>query len=87
MEDKKYTLNEIVDQLIGPVNPVADSRVDEERSENLDKLISLINHLGLQLFQVRTSNLDMYYSANTVIKKAKKASRELGELFVTEESK
>lgn len=85
MEDKKYTLNEIVDQLVGPVNPVADSRVDEERSENLDKLISLINHLGLQLFQVGTSDLEMYSSANTVIKKAKKASRELGELFIKED--
>ncbi|EGO6516584.1 hypothetical protein ACFJX8_04945 [Enterococcus faecalis] len=86
MEDKKYTLNEIVDQLVGPVNPVADSRVDEERSENLDKLISLINHLGLQLFQVSTSDLEMYSSANTVIKKAKEASKELSEWFVEEKN-
>lgn len=85
MKDKKYTLNEIVDQLVGPVNPVADSRVDEDRSENLDELISLIHHLGLRLFKVTNSHLEMYSSANAVIKKAKKASRELGELFIQED--
>lgn len=29
MEDKKYTLTELVDQLIGPVMPVGDTTIDE----------------------------------------------------------
>ncbi|MEB7774859.1 hypothetical protein [Enterococcus faecalis] len=85
MEDKKYTLTELVDQLIGPVMPVGDTTIDEKRSQNLDELINLIHLLNGKLYEVTVSNLDMYASANAVINKAKEASKELSEWFVEQE--
>lgn len=85
MEDKKYTLTELVDQLIGPVMPVGDTTIDEKRSQNLDKLTTLIHHLNKKLYEVTDSNLDMYASSNAIINKAKEASKELSEWFVEEE--
>ncbi|HHZ9476540.1 hypothetical protein [Enterococcus faecalis] len=84
MEEKKYTLNELVDQLIGPVTPIGDTAMDEKRSQNLDELTSLIHHLNKRLYEVTVNNLDMYASANAVINKAKEASKELSEWFVEE---
>ncbi|MEW4404573.1 hypothetical protein AB1I62_12750 [Enterococcus sp. AN402] len=85
MEEKKYTLNELVDQLIGPVMPIGDTAIDEKRSQNLDELINLIHLLNGKLYEVTVSNLDMYASANAVINKAKEASKELSEWFVEQE--
>ena len=38
-------LNEIVMKLIGPVNPVGETRTDDERFENLKQLCELVDSL------------------------------------------
>jgi hypothetical protein len=39
------TLEEIILKLVGPIEPIGDSRVDEERFENLNNLCDLVDHL------------------------------------------
>ena len=43
---------EIVVKLIGPIEPIGDSRVDENRLENMNKLQELINKLVCDIYDV-----------------------------------
>lgn len=49
-------LNDVVMKLIGPVNPVGETRTDEERFENLKRLIALVDELTDEIEGVATSN-------------------------------
>lgn len=45
MEEKKMTLHEVVQKMIGPIRPVGDSNIDRERFENLKQLTELVDKL------------------------------------------
>lgn len=42
---EKFTAEEIITKLIGPINPVGKSEVDAERFENLKAMCELVNTL------------------------------------------
>ena len=43
---------DVVMRLVGNVNPVADTTVDAERKENLNKLISVVGELMAEIIKV-----------------------------------
>lgn len=52
---KAESISEVIEALVGPIDPVADSSIDEKRRENLEKLIAVadriimdIGHVGIQ---------------------------------------
>jgi hypothetical protein len=47
---------EIVNKLIGDINPVGSSHVDSERLENLKRMCTLVNELVAQIDEVATEN-------------------------------
>lgn len=58
--DIKMTYTDIVKKLIGEVEPIGDSRVDEERMENLKVLCELTNHFVEIIDNVHYSNKDRH---------------------------
>lgn len=55
-ESKKFTNLEIVKRLIGPIRPVAETRADEERFENLKEMCDLVNKLVTEIDDVAYEN-------------------------------
>lgn len=43
---------EVIDKLIGRVNPVGETHTDNERKENLKNLIELYDYIGMKLFTI-----------------------------------
>lgn len=60
-------LKNIVMELIGPVNPVGDSAIDEERLKNLKMLCTLTNYLVAEIDNVAHEN---QYSHEASVKRA-----------------
>jgi hypothetical protein len=58
MEEKKYTVAEIIMQMIGPINPVGETHADNDRFENLKQLTELVDHLMTEIHCVALDNHD-----------------------------
>jgi len=52
------TIHEIVKKLIGAINPVGDTGMDNDRLENLKAMTRLINDLLVDIVIVATENKD-----------------------------
>lgn len=51
---------DVVTKLIGPINPVGDTGVDEQRFENLKATTDLVNDLLRDIDAVAAANKDRY---------------------------
>lgn len=47
---------EVVRKLIGPVRPVGDSSIDEQRFDNLEELTALVDRLLFDIDDIATAN-------------------------------
>lgn len=56
------TYAEIVDKLIGPVNPVGETNADDKRFENLKALCDLSEHITRRISEVATNKDRHEYS-------------------------
>lgn len=61
------THHEIVKKLIGPINPVGKSEVDQERLENLNKLCDLVEMLLMDIDDARHEGEGRYESSMKLI--------------------
>lgn len=73
------TIIEVLDELIGETEPVADSAIDAERFDNLETLISVTSELLARIGEVSKSDLTMYGSAEKCITRAQKALKGFAE--------
>ena len=70
---KRMTSQEIcklLDILIGPTEPVADSAIDVEREENLKTLIDIDNWVFDRLYDAAKHRKEPYYSSSKVGERA-----------------
>lgn len=51
----EYSLIEIIDKLVGSINPTGDHGVDEDRIKNLEKYIALSDSLFMNIVHIATS--------------------------------
>lgn len=73
-----YTIKQIVEKLVGPIEPLGNSSVDGERFHNLVQMCSLVNHLVGKIDDVNFRNKDSHELS--VVKAANYASE-----FLTKE--
>lgn len=73
---KVFTESEIIkilEHLIGEIEPIADSHIDEERLYNLELWCAVADYMMARIYEVSTNNdLKIYGSANNIIETAKK---------------
>ena len=70
---KRMTCQEIcklLDIVIGPTEPVADSAIDIEREENLKTLIDIGNWVLYELYYAAQHRKEPYYSSSNVGERA-----------------
>ena len=60
----------LLDILIGPTEPVADSAIDVEREENLKTLIDIGNWVIYEIYCAAKYRKEPYYSSSTVGERA-----------------
>lgn len=76
MTENIFTRSEIIkilEHLIGEIEPVADSHVDEKRLCNLELWCSVADYMLARIYEVSTNDdLKVYGSANDIIMKAQK---------------
>ena len=72
-EPKPLTTHEIVQKLIGPVEPVGCSTIDAERYENLEQLVQLFDAIYMDLHSVASSADSHEHSVSKAGKLAKLA--------------
>lgn len=57
------TINEVIDKLIGPIYPVADSAIDNERFKNLIELIHVLDRINSDLKFIQNSWKNTHYGS------------------------
>lgn len=57
---EKLPLLEIVNKLVGPINPVGETNTDNDRLENLKNLCELVNDLVSAIDEVGYRNKDSF---------------------------
>ena len=76
MTENVFTRKEIIkilEHLIGEIEPVADSHIDEKRLCNLELWCSVADYMLARIYEVSTNDdLKVYGSANDIIMKAQK---------------
>lgn len=68
-------LIDIVDKLIGDIEPVGDTTIDEERFENMKAYCELINEMVSKVDDVA------YNNRNSTLASVKKANDYIGDFF------
>lgn len=60
---KKEIVLEVINKLIGPINPVADSAIDSERLENLKLFIRVFDEMHYQISDLVARNKNTTYGS------------------------
>lgn len=77
---------DVVMKLIGPIAPVGDSNIDDQRFQNLEELCRLVDRLTGEIYAIATANKTApEYSRNRSGKRAQAFLRMLAEAFEEEE--
>lgn len=78
--EKEYSKYDIIELLVGPVTPVADSREDRDRLENLIKLGQIFTKTYQVISGITKDYQDLrgYESAGAIIEEAEKIFEEVG---------
>lgn len=72
-------VHEVVNKLIGPINPVGETYTDNDRFINLNNMIELVNCLLYDIHQVAQIRDNGEYSIQMASKRAKAFLKELTE--------
>jgi len=64
---KAEQIYEVIKKLIGPIDPVADSAIDEKRGENMDTMTSLILLLHQDVEYVARHHKDSPYASQKAV--------------------
>jgi hypothetical protein len=82
MESKKYTLTDFVQKMVGSIEPVGESHTDTKRLENLKVMVSLVEDLTREIYEVHQYNKDCYeHSKSQAAKYALAFFEELQECY------
>lgn len=66
-------LLEIVNKLVGPITPTAESNKDQERLKNMETMCGLVEQLIVQIDDVAYQNQDRHeYSVKKIVERADK---------------
>lgn len=76
--ERKFSIIEIVETLVGEINPIGETNEDEVRFENLKVMCDLANNLISKIDDVSYKNKDRYEFSI-------KRSAEYAEKFLTEQ--
>lgn len=77
-QEIKLTHTDIVNKLIGPIQPIGKSEVDADRFENLKNICDLVNNLVIQIKNVQTDKFSHEASVREAGKYADKFLYEIG---------
>lgn len=76
---KEYSVYDIVYKLVGKIDPVGESHIDEERYDNLEKMIELVDKLIYDIDSVGYRNYARQeFSMNKAGKRALQFLEDLG---------
>lgn len=75
---KQYTINDLLDNLIGSTEPYGESNHDSEALERLDDVEKVLEWVTDRLYQCRKSKNNYQYSMVQLAKKA----REIAECYL-----
>lgn len=81
----RWSLSEILRQLVGPIDPVGSVGTDEVRLANLEYHSQITDTLIRQLWEIAHMELNGEASRDEVIMEARKSMKGLGEWFIEEE--
>lgn len=80
-EESKMSMEEVVMKLVGPVDPVGETREDDVRYNNLLSLLGLTESLIAKIEQVGNQSDRFEYSISRAGKQAKKFLKSTGENY------
>jgi hypothetical protein len=80
-DPEKMTIHEIVERLIGPIEPVGCSNTDAKRLDNLKRLTGLIDELLRDILFVSRSKISHEYSVRAAGEHASKSLKYIVEEY------
>ena len=78
MSERHMSTCEVLTKLVGPVEPVGESREDEQRLENLEELIHVTN-MSIETLRYLANKKSHEHSRNTAYQRARQALRDIQE--------